>query len=362
MILVDAHEDLAWNMLTFGRDYTRSAAETRALEAETEAPSHNGNTLLGWEDWVRGRVALVFATLFAAPERRRVGAWESLCYRDSQEAYALYTRELDAYHRLVDDHPDKFRLILSRSDLEQVLEGWRGDPPIEPRLGLVVLMEGADGVRAPAELEAWFQRGVRILGPAWAGTRYAGGTGDPGPFTEDGLALLQVMAELGMILDLSHLAEQAALQALDGYPGAIIASHCNARALIRNPKYPERHLSDDLIRLLAEREGVIGVVPYNRFLVGDWSPSDGRQRIGLDMVVAQIDHICQLAGDAGHVGLGTDFDGGFGVEAVPTGLDTVADLRLIGDALRARGYAPEEVQAVLGDNWLRLLRGTLPES
>jgi membrane dipeptidase len=362
MIVVDSHEDIAWNCLTFGRDCTLPSAVTREREAGSAAPIHNGQELLGWADWLLGRVAVVFATLFVAPLRRQAGPWETLCYADSGEAYRLYHTELDFYHRLVDDYPEKFRLIFTASDLEAVLAGWKGEDLRDRRLGLVLLMEGADGLRQPAELEEWFEGGLRILGPAWAATRYAGGTREPGPLTDEGRLLLDAMADLGMILDLSHLAEAGILEALDRYPGTIIASHSNVLALLPGYPFPERQMTDLAIRRLVEREGVIGIVPYNRFLRAGWNLPDGRQGITLDHVTAHIDHVCQIAGDARHVGLGTDFDGGFGLEALPLGLDSIADLRFIGDALMARGYSPPDVEAVLGGNWLSLLRRALPEN
>lgn len=104
-LLVDAHQDLAWNMLTFGRDYTRPAAETRAREHGGLAPAVNGDTLLGWPEYQQGRIALIFATLFAAPLRRKEGEWDTQVYASQAQARQLYTAQLDAYQRLVDDHP-----------------------------------------------------------------------------------------------------------------------------------------------------------------------------------------------------------------------------------------------------------------
>ena len=361
MIVVDAHEDLAWNALTFERDYTLAVVETRSRESGKEAPRHNGHTLLGWPEWIRGRVALVFATLFAAPSRKREGAWDTQCYSNIEEAHQLYQASLDYYLRLEGKHPDKFRRICTQTDLEQHLGEWEGEQLDEPKVGLVTLMEGADGVRDPMELPEWFDAGVRILGPAWSGTRYAGGTGEPGPLTDDGRALLEVMADLGMILDVSHMAEEGVLEAVDRYGGALIASHSNPLARLPHSAKPERHLSDRSIARIAERDGVIGVVLANYFLKDGWTTSEGRQSVTLDEVAAHIDHICQVVGDVEHVGLGSDFDGGFGLDKVPIGLDSVADLRLIGDTLSARGYRPQEIEAVLGGNWLRVLRRALPE-
>lgn len=369
MIIIDAHEDIAWNVLTFQRDYTRSVSETRTLEVGSEAPARNGDTLLGWPEWVRGRVGLIMATLFAAPSRRCKGSWDVVCYADPQAAHRLYWTQLDVYRRLEDQHPDKFRLVADGAALDEVLEGWRNYPVADgdegswevaaPPIGLVLLMEGADGIRDPGELERWYQAGLRIIGPAWSATRYAGGTWEPGGFTREGHTLLEAMADLGMALDVSHLSDEGVQQALDRYPGQILASHSNARALLADSAEPQRHLSDPIIRAIAEREGVIGIAIYNFFLSGAWRPADGREGVSLDHVAAQIDHVCQVTGSATHVGIGTDFDGGFGLQGVPAGLDSVADLGLIGGALKSRGYEQNDIDAVLWGNWARLLKHTL---
>jgi membrane dipeptidase len=360
-LIVDAHEDIAYNILNFGRDYTLSAHETRRLESESgsTAPRHNGETLLGWPDYQRGRVALIFSTLFVTPIRRRLGDWDQQFYADDSQAHRLYRAQLDAYSRLADDHPDHFRLVTSRAALETLLEHW-GDPSIESHpVGLVPLMEGAEGIRTPAELNDWWEWGVRIIGPAWAGTRFCGGTRDPGPLTDDGRALLKGMADIGFTLDLSHMDVLSARQSLDIYPGAIIASHANAAALV--PGYDgNRLLGDDVIRGMLERDGIIGVVPFCSFLDFEWKPGDRRDNISLETLAAHVDRICQMAGDARHVGLGSDFDGGFGLSAAPAGVDTIADLQKLGPVLAAKGYNDDQIAAVLGKNWLRHLQTYLP--
>ena len=195
----------------------------------------------------------------------------------------------------------------------------------QPPVGLVVSMEGADCVRHPGELEDWWQLGVRLIGPAWCGNQFCGGTNEPGPLTPAGVALLEVIGQLGFGLDLSHMDEQAVLQALDIYPGALLASHSNALALVKDYS-SNRHLSDRVIDGILERDGIIGIVPFNQFLKPGWKIGDRRDEVSLDWVVAQIDYICQKAGDARHVGLGTDFDGGYGLQSVPAGIDSIADL------------------------------------
>ena len=361
MLVVDGHADIAWNMLSFGRDYTLPLSEIRARERDTEIPTQNGTAMLAWEEWVRGRVALVFATLYATPVRDNLRPWESRRYADAEQAHRLYGESLDAYHRLIDDHPEKFRLVLTGSDLREVIARWES-VPAQPQVGMVMLMEGAECVRQPSELAMWYERGVRIVGPAWMATRYAGGTKEPGPFTSDGLELMEVMADLGMMLDISHLAEKAVMQALDRYPGALLASHSNPRALLPSSDLPDRHLTDDAIAGLAERGGVMGIVIGNRFLKDGWRIADGREAVTMDDIVAHIDYVCQLLGSAAHVAIGSDLDGGYGLELVPEGLDSVADLRFIGPALSEKGFSHQDVEAVLGGNWLRLLADALAEN
>ena len=360
MLIVDAHEDLAWNMLALGRDYTLSAADTRQREQGTQSPMVNGDTLLGWPDYQRGRVAIVFSTLFAAPDRAKLGDWDALVYKTFDQARQLYLAQLDAYHRLTGEHPDMFRLLQTQADLQTILQHWERTDTDEHPVGLVVLMETAEGVREPAELEEWWVRGVRIIGPAWAGTRFCGGTRQPGPLTQDGYALLNRMQEFGFTLDLSHMDEAAARQSLDTYQGPIIASHANALALLKGSQ-SNRHLTDAVIRGLLERGGTIGIVPANNFLQPGWKDSGGRAIVTLEHVAAQIDYICQAAGDARHVGLGSDFDGGFGVQSVPSDVNTIADLQKLVPILAARGYSQEDISAIMGGNWLAHLEQNLPE-
>jgi len=360
-LIVDAHEDLAWNTLTFGRDYTRSAFETRRLEAGGPAPHHNGDTLLGWPEYQQGRVALVFSTLFVSPLKRAMGEWDTQAYTTFDEARKRTLTQLGVYRRLTDELPDHFRLVRSRADLEQQLARWRKPAPEGSGhpVGLVLLLENAEGIRDPAELPEWWEAGLRIIGPAWAGTRFCGGTREPGPLTKDGQSLLEAMADIGFTLDLSHMDRQAALQALDRYPKAIIASHANPLARLPGSE-SNRHLSDDVIDGIFERQGVIGVVPYNGFLKHGWTIKDGRQAVPLQVLADCIDYYCQRAGDALHVGIGSDFDGGFGLQSVPDGIDSVADLQKLAPILEERGYASTDIAALFGGNWIDLLQRSLP--
>jgi membrane dipeptidase len=163
------------------------------------------------------------------------------------------------------------------------------------------------------------------------------------------------MVDFGILLDVSHLAEEAFWEAIDRYEGPVAATHANPRTFVPGP----RQLSDPMIRALAERDGVVGIVPYNRFLQPGWTRSDGKAAVTVHDVAAAIDHVCQVVGDAAHVGLGSDFDGGFGADSTPAEIETVADLPRVGEALAERGYDAAHVAAVMGENWLRVLRRSL---
>ena len=352
MHIVDAHEDIAWNALALGRDVRRSALETRRLEQDTGVPQRNGLCMVGLPEWLSGGITLVCGTIFVSPARR--GSPESHTYATAEEAHALGQAQLDFYHRLTGEC-DQIALIGTCADLDGVLTSWESETP---QVGIVPLMEGADPIREPAEAEQWFERGVRLVGLSWqTGSRYAGGNVAPGPLTDAGRELLAVMADLGLILDVSHLAEESLFEALDRFEGRMVASHANPRARVPGP----RQLSDGMIRRLAERDGVIGIVPYNRFLRPGWAKGDPKNVVTVADVAAAVDHVCQVVGDAAHVGLGSDFDGGFGAESAPAEIDTVADLARFGPALAELGYGEEDIAAVLGGNWLRVLRAALPE-
>lgn len=355
MIVVDAHQDIAYNKLSHGREYLESAWHKRRTESPDET-GRAGQAMLGLPEALLGRVALVFSTIFVAPRSKNTAPWDSLCYTTPREAYTLAMQQLDYYQRIADTS-DRLSMVRTQAELDAVLATWAPDTEMEDhRQGLVLLMESADPIIEPSQFEEWYERGVRIVGPAWEATRYCGGTGSPGGLTALGRELLEVMAGFNAILDLSHMAEQSFLEAVDLYEGIIIASHSNPRRF-RNT---DRHLSDTMIARLAERDGVMGVVLYNRFLSDAWSKGDPKSSIPLTVVLDAIDHICQVSGSAAHVGIGSDFDGGFGSDSTPEGLDTVGDLWSIGGGLRKRGYSEEDIEAILGGNMLRKLRQALP--
>lgn len=349
MLIVDAHLDIAYGALEDGRNPLATVEEIRRSEPRKPRP---GRATVSFPQLREAGIVVVFGTIFVMPKAAARGDAMRMVYEDAQDAHRLGMSELDYYHRLVDVEANRLRLVGDAVGLEEVLATHESDE--EPLLGIVPLMEGADPIREPEELELWVQRGVRLIGLAWDDTRYAAGAwrGSRHGLTKAGRALLEVMNEFGLILDITHMSEKASLEALEQYEGPVAATHSNCRALVPG----ERQLSDAQIRAVGEREGVIGTVLYNRFLRANHQQGDRKELVTLDYVVAHIDHICQVLGDARHVGLGTDMDGGFGADDIPAELDSAADLPLIAARLRDSGYGQEDVQHIMGQNWLELLR------
>ena len=218
----------------------------------------------------------------------------------------------------------------------------------------ILLLEGADALRTPADIPAWHAAGLRIVGLSWKRTRYAGGTGDPGPLTAGGVELVKALDRFGIIHDTSHLAEESFWQLLDLSSGPIIASHSNCRAIVPT----DRQLSDEMIRAIVRRNGVIGINFYDKFLL---RPEEyGKRRATLGDVVTHMKRICDLAGSVNHVAIGTDMDGGLGRNEIPIEIETSGDLPRLAEHLAASGFSDSDVLAIMSDNWIRFFTRNLP--
>lgn len=345
--VVDAHEDIAFNAVSLKRDFRKSAFDIRA--SENAHPEH-GSATIGLPELLQGNVRVIFATLWANPCNNTVMKVRP-CYSTPEEARSQAIAQLDYYKSLEENQ--MITIIRTKNDLQSVLNS------AIPRVGVVILMEGADPILSAKDVPEWFDLGVRIIGPAWHRTRYAGGTGEPGPLTDIGRELVREMDNLGIILDGSHFAEESFYEALDLFKGQVIVSHANCRALCPG----DRHLSDDMILSLVARDGIMGIVTYNGFLEPKWE-AEGKIKSSVTYAsaVRHINHVRDLAGDNLHVGLGSDLDGGYGVEGAPLELETVADLRKLEEPLRKQDYSQLEIENILGGNWVRILKKGLPSS
>lgn len=348
-LIVDAHEDIAYNAFALNRDVHLSALESRAADDIRSAQGETlpqGPATVGLPDFLQGNVRVIFGTVYVSPQ----GADNAQHSYSSPEEAELQAQEQLAFYALLAADP-RISLITSRADLERVTNS------PTPQLGIVILMEGADPIVHPSDVPKWFDAGVRLVGPAWSQTRYAGGTGKPGPLTDLGRQLMPALSQAGMILDASHLAEASFFEALDMFEGTVIASHSNVRALVPT----DRQLSDAMIRALVARDGVIGAVFYNAFLKEGWREHGAiKNDVTFATVIDHIKHVSDIAGDALHSGIGTDFDGGFGLESTPKEIDTVSDLQKFPDYLSAANFSDADIANIMGGNWLRVLNRALP--
>jgi membrane dipeptidase len=329
MLIVDAHLDLAYNALR-GRNVLLPAVEQTADE--------EGIPSVGFPDLRTGGVGLICATIFCQPDSPR-----SPGYKTAPEAHVMAWQQMQWYQRQIEAGVMEF--VTSPSQL----------PTSQPaKQKAILLLEGADALRTTDDVQPWFDAGLRIVGLAWKRTRFAGGTATPGPLTAEGVEMVKALDAAKIIHDTSHLAEESFWQLLDLASGPVMASHSNCRAFVPT----DRQLSDEMIKALVQRGGVIGMNFYDKFLL----PPDeyGKRRATLADLIRHIRHIADLAGSADHVAIGTDMDGGLGRDQIPQEILTSADLPKIAEALSESGFSDADVTNIMGGNWLRFFRQALP--
>lgn len=358
-LIVDAHLDLALNALEWNRDLTRPLPEIRAREAHLQDRPGRGRGTVSLPEMRRGRVGLCVATQLGRLEHDAyspVFGWSS-----PAQAWAM-TQAQRAWYEAMEELGELIS-VRDRAGLESLLARWRavdGAATDRAPIGYLLSLEGADSLIGIGHLERAYGYGLRALGPAHYGPGvYASGTSAEGRLPSRGVELLREADRLGIILDVTHLSDDSFWQALDIYRGPLWASHHNARALVPH----QRQLSDEMFLALVERGAVVGVALDAWMLVPGWRRGVTTPRsadLRLDVLVDHIDHFCQLAGNARHVGIGSDLDGAFGTEQTPRDVESIADLQRLPELLRERGYGEDEVAGILHGNFIEFLRRALP--
>jgi membrane dipeptidase len=349
-LIFDSHLDLAMNALEWNRDLRWPVAEIRDSErGMTDKPDRARGTV-SFESMRHGNVALCAATMIA-----RYVEWHSPIpgWHSQEQAWAQTQGQL-AWYRAMED-AGELAQITDVDSLDRHLERWTREAGAGP-IGYVLTLEGADSLVTLHHLERQYAQGLRAVGPAHYGPGvYAQGTNASGGLGEKGCALLCEMEHLGIILDASHLCDECFWESLEVFHGPVWASHNNCRALVPH----NRQLSDDQLRALIARGSVIGVAFDAWMLVPDWEPGpstpEGRG-VSLTQVADNIDHICQLAGNSRHAGIGSDLDGAFGTEQCPVEVDTIADLQKLPALLAGRGHADGDIENICSGNFTRFLR------
>ena len=348
MLIIDSHLDLSWCALNWKRDLTKTIEEIRSAEAGMNDHRRGHNTL-SFPELQKAQVGVCLATVLARCSNLNDPL---LDYPSREVASAMGVGQVEYYHIM--ESEGRMRMLRDWPALEAHVAEWNRTGSSGTPLGFILAMEGADPILNPWHVEHWWQRGLRVVEPVHYGVSYyAHGTGAPGGLTSRGRELLATMEEVGMILDVTHLADGSFWEALEIYHGPVLASHHNCRALVPG----DRQLTDEQIRALVERDAVIGAVfdswmLYPNYVAGQTDNS----LVSIERVIDHIDHVCQLAGNARHSAIGSDLDGGFGTEQSPREINTIADLQRIPNLLRKRGYQEADIEGIMHGNWLRFFQ------
>ena len=352
------------NAMESNRDLTQPAESIRQRESSLRDKPDRGRGTVSLPEMRRGGIGVCVATQiarFVKPSNPLPG-WHSpaQAWAHTQGQLAWY-RAMEAAGELVQ--------VTDLKTLQQHLTRWSagaesgvqakipGSPRAEAPLaiGYVLSLEGADSLITLRHLELAYQQGLRAVGPAHYGPgTYAQGTDATGGIGVRGRELLKEIERLGMILDVTHLCDDSFWETMDLFHGRMWASHSNCRALVPHP----RQLSDEQLKHLIGRGAVIGCALDAWMLVPNWvrgqtTPSSAN--LQLERLLDHIDHICQIAGNAHHVGMGSDLDGGFGREQTPTDVDTIADLARVPELLKGRGYGQKDIHQIAHGNFVRFL-------
>ena len=313
----------------------------------TDKPDR-GNATVSLEELRKGNIGIVVATQIAryvAPDSSLPG-WNS-----PEQAWAQTQGQL-AYYKALERSGD-LRPIRSSSELHDHLTQWESE---NHTIGYILSLEGADSIVSLEYLEIAYNYGLRALGPAHYGPgRYAQGTNATGGIGVVGKDLLRKMMDLNIILDATHLCDDSFWEVMEYHQGPVWASHQNCRTLVDH----NRQFSDEQLKEIISRGAVIGMPLDAWMMVPNWIRGESTPKsmgVTLDLMIDNIDHICQLSGNAFHVGIGSDLDGAFGKEQTPLDLDTIADLQKIPSMLSKKGYSKIDIENIMSKNFINFLQ------
>lgn len=352
MLIFDAHLDLSMNAMEWNRDLTWTVEEIRKSEAGMKDRPDRAKNTVSFNAMRKGNIGLCVATQIARYVKKSslLPGWNS-----PEQAWAQTQGQLAWYKEM--ERQGQLSAITNLSELNSHLELWQ-NPEADSPIGYILSLEGADSIVSMSHLEKAYEQGLRAIGPAHYGPgTYAHGTNSVGGIGKKGKELLKNIERLNLILDATHLCDQSFWETMKAYQGPVWASHNNCRKFVDH----NRQFSDEQIMELIERKGVIGIALDAWMMVSNWQKgisTPENMAVTLDLMVDNIDHICQLAGNTRHVGIGTDLDGGFGKEQCPADLDTIADLQTLPEKLKKRGYSDEDIEQIMYKNFVTFLQNT----
>jgi membrane dipeptidase len=339
------------NAMEWNRDLRKSVFEIRESEKDLHDKPDRAKGTVALPELRKGNIGLVVATQIA----RYVAPGNSLPgWHSPQQAWAQTQAQLAWYNEM--EACGEMKMITNADELNKHVIEWMNNNSAKKPIGYILSLEGADSLVNINYIEHAYNYGLRAIGPAHYGPgRYANGTNSTGHLNEDGKALLKVMERLNIILDMTHLCDDAFWDVIDLFHGHVWASHNMCRKFVNH----NRQYSDEQIKILIERDAVIGAAFDAWMLVPNWQHGKStpqQMNCDIEKVIDNIDHICQLAGNTLHVGIGSDLDGAFGKEQCPHDLETIEDLNKIPSLLMKRGYSNKDIENIMHGNWLRFLQ------
>jgi membrane dipeptidase len=355
MFTIDAHLDLAMNAMEWNRDYKQTISHIRERErGMIDKPDREKNVVC-FPELRKGDVGVVVATQIAryvAPDNPLPG-WHS-----PEQAWAQTQAQVAWYKAM--EEAGELTPITNRKTLDEHVKYWQTSKDEKKKIGYILSLEGADSIVDVHYVERAYRYGLRAIGPGHYGPgRYAQGTNATGGLGKAGKELLKEMEQLNMILDATHLCDDSFWEAMDHFHGHVWASHNNCRSLVNH----NRQFSDEQIKELIQRGAVIGAVMDAWMIVPGWQrgvSTPASTGCNLERLIDHMDRICQLAGNAEHIGIGSDLDGAFGKEQSPLDIETIADIQKLPALLGKRGYKTDDIEKVMHGNWLRFMRNALP--
>ena len=349
MFIFDAHLDLAMNALEWNRDLTKSVYQIRESEKGMVDKPDRGNNTVSLDAMRKGNIGICVATQIAGVKNKiNPHGWSSM-----EQAWAQTQGQLIWYKEM--EKNGEMYQIYDLNTLDNQIENWQKETKKKP-IGYILSLEGADSIVNIDYLEKSYMLGLRAIGPAHYGPGvYAHGTDSNGGIGQKGKELVKKIEELNLILDVTHLSDTSFWETMEIYNGNLWASHNNCRKFVNH----NRQFSDDQIKEIIRRDGVIGVPLDAWMMVPNWirgKSTPETMGVTLNQMIENIDHICQLSGNSNHVGIGTDLDGAFGIEQTPTDIDTIADLQKIPLMLKKIGFSESDVEKVMNKNFINFLK------
>ena len=346
MFIFDAHLDLSMNALESNRDYTRPLQEIRERERGLTDRKDRGLGTVCLPEMRENGIGICVATQIAryVKPKNSLRGWHS-----PEQAWAQTQGQL-AWYRAMEERGELSQ-ITTAAQLEAAIGVWANNPPADTPIYYLLSLEGADSMMTIGHVERAYAQGLRVIGPAHYGPgTYAQGTHATGGLGPKGPDLLREMENLGMILDVTHLCDDSFREAMDVFQGKVWASHSNCRALVPN----ERQFACEQLKELIERGAVIGNALDAWMMVPDWHSDSRPEEIGvkLEHLADQIDHVCQLAGNSLHSGIGS--------EQTPMDLNSIGDLQRLPELFKSRGYSDVDVTNIMHGNFVRFLQEALP--